>query len=156
MARVVLDHAEQDRLRLAVRLGIRVAERPVVDEAANHGDRVGRDLVDAMQQIGYPRPTIEQLAGFKPKAWAQLKQSAVLQDRIGAIAEYALVRESAAAKKPARLDYVQAASVPLVGLTAWQALRGQPLLKPDGLTLAAFAATRSSSASAMTWSGPPG
>ncbi len=43
-------------------------------------------------------------------------------DRIGAIAEYALVRESAAAKKPARLDYVQAASLPLVGLTAWQAL----------------------------------
>jgi len=44
------------------------------------------------------------------------------KDRIGAIAEFALVRESAAAKKPARLDYVQAASVPLVGLTAWQAL----------------------------------
>lgn len=44
------------------------------------------------------------------------------KERIGAIAEYALVRESAAAKKPARLDYVQAASLPLVGLTAWQAL----------------------------------
>src|SRR5204863_4239366 len=44
------------------------------------------------------------------------------KDRIGAIAEYALIRESAAARKPARLDYVQAASVPLVGLTAWQAL----------------------------------
>jgi NADPH:quinone reductase-like Zn-dependent oxidoreductase len=43
-------------------------------------------------------------------------------DRIGAFAEYALVRESAAARKPARLDYVQAASLPLVGLTAWQAL----------------------------------
>lgn len=44
------------------------------------------------------------------------------KDRIGAIAEYALVRESAAARKPARLDYVQAASLPLVGLTSWQAL----------------------------------
>jgi NADPH:quinone reductase-like Zn-dependent oxidoreductase len=43
-------------------------------------------------------------------------------ERIGAFAEYALVRESDAAKKPARLDYVQAASLPLVGLTAWQAL----------------------------------
>jgi len=43
-------------------------------------------------------------------------------DRIGAFAEYALVRESAAARKPARLDYLQAASLPLVGLTAWQAL----------------------------------
>jgi alcohol dehydrogenase len=44
------------------------------------------------------------------------------KDRIGAIAEYALVHESAAAKKPERLDSVQAASLPLVGLTAWQAL----------------------------------
>lgn len=45
-------------------------------------------------------------------------------ERIGAFAECALVRESAAARKPARLDYVQAASLPLVGLTAWQALIG--------------------------------
>ena len=44
------------------------------------------------------------------------------KDRIGAFAEYALVRERAAATKPARLDYLQAAAVPLVGLTAWQAL----------------------------------
>jgi len=43
-------------------------------------------------------------------------------DRIGAFAEYAVVRESAAARKPARLDYTQAASLPLVGLTAWQTL----------------------------------
>ena len=43
-------------------------------------------------------------------------------DRIGAFAEYALVRESAAASKPSRLDYMQAASLPLVGLTAWQTL----------------------------------
>lgn len=44
------------------------------------------------------------------------------KDRIGAIAEYALVHERAAAKMPASVDYVQAASLPLVGLTAWQAL----------------------------------
>jgi alcohol dehydrogenase len=44
------------------------------------------------------------------------------KDRIGAFAELALVRESAAARKPARLDDVQAASIPLVGLTAWQAM----------------------------------
>jgi alcohol dehydrogenase len=43
-------------------------------------------------------------------------------DRIGAFAEYAVVRESAAARKPGRLDYTQAASLPLVGLTAWQTL----------------------------------
>ena len=44
------------------------------------------------------------------------------KDRIGAIAEYALVHEHAAARMPASLDYVQAASLPLVGLTGWQAL----------------------------------
>jgi len=44
------------------------------------------------------------------------------QDRIGALAELALVREPAAAKKPARLSHVEAASLPLVGLTAWQCL----------------------------------
>jgi NADPH:quinone reductase-like Zn-dependent oxidoreductase len=43
-------------------------------------------------------------------------------DRIGTFAEYALVRETAAAKKPAHLDYGQAASLPLVGLTSWQTL----------------------------------
>jgi len=44
------------------------------------------------------------------------------KDRIGAYAEFALVRETAAAPKPANLSHVEAASIPLVGLTAWQAL----------------------------------
>jgi alcohol dehydrogenase len=44
------------------------------------------------------------------------------KDRIGAFAEFALVRESAAAMKPARLSHEEAASIPLVGLTAWQAM----------------------------------
>ncbi|NYI05655.1 NADP-dependent oxidoreductase [Allostreptomyces psammosilenae] len=42
--------------------------------------------------------------------------------RIGAFAEYALVREADAAPKPAGLNHVEAASIPLVALTAWQAL----------------------------------
>jgi NADPH:quinone reductase-like Zn-dependent oxidoreductase len=44
------------------------------------------------------------------------------KDRIGAYAEFALIRETAAAHKPANLSHVEAASIPLVGLTAWQAL----------------------------------
>lgn len=44
------------------------------------------------------------------------------KDRIGSFAEYALVHEASAALKPARLTHVEAASLPLVGLTAWQAL----------------------------------
>ena len=43
-------------------------------------------------------------------------------DRIGAFAEFAAVREGAAALKPANLTFEEAASLPLVALTAWQAL----------------------------------
>jgi NADPH:quinone reductase-like Zn-dependent oxidoreductase len=47
----------------------------------------------------------------------------------GALAEFALVPENAAALKPANLDFVQAASVPMVGLTSWQALKERARLK---------------------------
>src|SRR5437867_283818 len=42
--------------------------------------------------------------------------------RDGAAAEYAAVRAADLAPKPRSLDHVQAAAVPLSGLTAWQAL----------------------------------
>jgi NADPH:quinone reductase-like Zn-dependent oxidoreductase len=48
----------------------------------------------------------------------------------GALAEFALVPESAAALKPPNLDFVQAASIPMVGLTSWQALNERARLKP--------------------------
>ena len=48
----------------------------------------------------------------------------------GALAEFALVPESAAALKPANLDFVQAASIPMVGLTSWQALKERVHLQP--------------------------
>lgn len=41
---------------------------------------------------------------------------------IGAFAEYASVHESAVALKPSNLTMEEAASIPLVGLTSWQAL----------------------------------
>ena len=44
------------------------------------------------------------------------------QDRIGAFAELIAINENDVAKKPHTLDMAQAAAVPLVGLTAWQAL----------------------------------
>ncbi len=57
----------------------------------------------------------------------------------GSIAEFAAVPESAAALKPANLDFVQAASIPMVGLTSWQALKermnlqaGQKVFIPAG------------------------
>ncbi len=48
----------------------------------------------------------------------------------GALAEFALVPESVAALKPANLNFVQAASIPMVGLTSWQALKECARLKP--------------------------
>lgn len=57
----------------------------------------------------------------------------------GSIAEFAVVPEGAAAMKPANLDFVQAASIPMVGLTSWQALKeriklqsGQKVFIPAG------------------------
>jgi NADPH:quinone reductase-like Zn-dependent oxidoreductase len=47
----------------------------------------------------------------------------------GSIAEFAVLPESAAALKPANLDFVQAASIPMVGLTSWQALKERANLK---------------------------
>lgn len=47
----------------------------------------------------------------------------------GSLAEFAAVPERAAALKPANLDYVQAASIPMVGLTSWQALIERAQLK---------------------------
>ena len=43
-------------------------------------------------------------------------------DRIGAFSEYAVVREDVAALKPTNVTFEEAASLPLVSLTAWQAL----------------------------------
>jgi len=48
----------------------------------------------------------------------------------GSLAEFAAVPESAAALKPHNLDFVQAASIPMVGLTSWQALKERAKLKP--------------------------
>ena len=48
----------------------------------------------------------------------------------GAYAEHAAFNASMAARKPASIDHVHAASVPLAGLTAWQALHEQGALTP--------------------------
>jgi NADPH:quinone reductase-like Zn-dependent oxidoreductase len=48
----------------------------------------------------------------------------------GSLAEFAAVPEYAAAHKPANLDFVQAASIPMVGLTSWQAMQERMQLKP--------------------------
>ncbi len=74
---------------------------------------LGNDLAGDVEAVG---------PGVTRFAVGDAVYSRLDKDRIGALAEYALVRESAAAKKPATLDYEQVASLPLVGLTAWQVL----------------------------------
>lgn len=58
---------------------------------------------------------------------------------VGSLAEFAAVPEHAAALKPVNLDFVGAASLPMVGLTSWQALNermqlqaGQKVFIPAG------------------------
>ncbi len=48
---------------------------------------------------------------------------------VGSLAEFAAVPENVAAIKPENLDFVQAASIPMVGLTSWQALKERAELK---------------------------
>jgi alcohol dehydrogenase len=82
---------------------------------------LGNDLSGDVEAVG------ARVTRFKPgdAVYARLDK-----DRIGAFAEWALVRQNAAALKPVRLDYRQAASLPLVGLTAWQALVDIAQLRP--------------------------
>jgi alcohol dehydrogenase len=82
---------------------------------------LGCDLCGEVREVGAKVTT------FKPGdvVYARLDKK-----RIGAFAEYAAVRASDAAIKPARLDFVTAASVPLAGLTAWQALTEVAKIQP--------------------------
>ena len=48
---------------------------------------------------------------------------------IGAYAEYALAAAAMIARKPTSLTYIEAASVPVIAVTAWQGLFDQALLK---------------------------
>lgn len=50
--------------------------------------------------------------------------------RNGAYAEYIVVKEAELAAKPASIDHIQAAAIPLAGLTAWQALFDHGGLQP--------------------------
>ncbi|GAA4475181.1 NADP-dependent oxidoreductase [Phytohabitans houttuyneae] len=52
------------------------------------------------------------------------------QNRIGAFAEFIAMRQDDVAAKPATLTMEEAASIPMVGLTAWQALVERANLRP--------------------------
>lgn len=81
---------------------------------------LGSDLAGVVTEVG------SQVTRFKP---GDAIFASIFDLGIGSLAEFAVVPESAAALKPANLDFVQAASIPMVGLTAWQALKERANLK---------------------------
>jgi alcohol dehydrogenase len=87
---------------------------------------LGQDLSGVVVKVG------AKVSRFKSgdEVFARLDKS-----HIGAIAQYVAVRESDAAQKPANLTHVEAASIPLVGLTSWQVLRDMVGVKPGMLVL---------------------
>jgi len=91
---------------------------------------LGSDLAGVVVEVG------SRVSRFKPgdEVFASLFDLGK-----GSLAEFAAVPESAAALKPPNLDFVQAASIPMVALTSWQALkerfklrRGQKVFIPAG------------------------
>lgn len=89
--------------------------------AGHTGDMLGVTLpyVPGFDLSGEVAALGPDVAGFQPgdAVFAMLDLR-----RGGAYAEYALVKTGEAALKPARLAHAEAAALPLVALTAWQAL----------------------------------
>ncbi|MFZ5934080.1 NADPH:quinone oxidoreductase [Pseudomonas putida] len=91
---------------------------------------LGSDLAGIVIEVG------SNVSRFKP---GDAVFASIFDQGTGAIAEFAVVPQSAAALKPANLSFVQAASIPMVGLTSWQALKerinlqaGQKIFIPAG------------------------
>ncbi|MFZ3087115.1 MAG: NADP-dependent oxidoreductase [Methylotenera sp.] len=82
---------------------------------------MGSDLAGVVVEVG------NRVTRFKP---GDSIFASIFDLGTGALAEFAVVPESAAAIKPENLDFVQAASIPMVGLTSWQALNERAHLKP--------------------------
>jgi NADPH:quinone reductase-like Zn-dependent oxidoreductase len=69
---------------------------------------MGSDLAGVVVEVG------SQATRFKP---GDAVFASIFDLGTGSLAEYAVVPERAAALKPENLDFVQAASIPMVGLT---------------------------------------
>lgn len=74
---------------------------------------LGNDVAGTVIRVG------ARVSSFKPGDEVYARPD---DDRIGAFAELISVKESSLALKPANLSMVEAASLPLVALTAWQTL----------------------------------
>lgn len=91
---------------------------------------LGSDLAGVVTKVG------SRVTRFKP---GDAVFASIFDLGTGSIAEFAVVPEQAAALKPDNLDFIQAASIPMVGLTSWQVLKerlnlraGQKVFIPAG------------------------
>jgi NADPH:quinone reductase-like Zn-dependent oxidoreductase len=81
---------------------------------------LGNDVAGVVVRVG------SRVQQFKPGDEVYARPH---KDRIGTFAEFIALREDAVALKPKTLTMEEAASIPLVGLTAWQALIEKGQLK---------------------------
>lgn len=124
-------------------------EKPEInpDEMLVQVNAVGLNPIDNMIAKGTFKPILKfqlpvimgsDLAGIVVEVGSQVTRfktgdavfASIFDLGTGALAEFSVVPESAAALKPTNLDFVQAASIPMVGLTSWQALKERAHLKP--------------------------
>lgn len=91
---------------------------------------MGSDLAGVVKAVG------SRVTRFKP---GDAVFASLFDLGTGSLAEFAVVPERVAAPKPANLDFVLAASVPMVALTSWQAMKeragvraGQKVFIPAG------------------------
>ncbi|MDE3176827.1 MAG: NADP-dependent oxidoreductase [Pseudomonadota bacterium] len=136
MQAFILDHYKKKSL---LRLGETPAPTPGPDDVLVEVHAAGVNPLDAKIRDGEFKPILpyrppfilgHDVAGTVVAIGANVRRfqpgDAVYarprDGRIGAFAEFIAINEADAARKPANLDMAQAASIPLVGLTAWQAL----------------------------------
>src|SRR5947199_1069829 len=81
---------------------------------------LGHDVAGVVVRVG------SRVRRFKPGDEVYARPA---DGRIGAFAEFIAIKEDDVAKKPKELTMEEAASIPLVGLTAWQALIERANLK---------------------------
>lgn len=121
------------------RIGQMPDPEPQDDEVLIEVHAAGINLLDSKIRSGefklilpYKTPFVlgHDVAGVITKVGARVQQFKVGDEvyarpadhRIGTFAEFIAVNEADVALKPAKLSMEEAASIPLVGLTAWQAL----------------------------------
>ncbi len=82
---------------------------------------LGHDVAGVVVRVG------SRVRRFKPGDEVYARPA---DGRVGAFAEFIAIKEDDVAMKPTALTMEEAASIPLVGLTAWQALIERANLKP--------------------------